>query len=49
MTEHDRDQVWKYAENSLTWSGWGSPIGLGFFIIALGVVALLCRYAWVLH
>jgi len=49
MSEHNNDEVWKYAEKSLTWSGWGSPIGLGLFVVALAVAVLLCRYAWVLR
>ncbi|HMF24854.1 MAG TPA: hypothetical protein VKG24_22395 [Pseudolabrys sp.] len=49
MGEHENDGAWKYAEKSLAWSGWGSPIGLGFFIIALGLVAVLVRYAWAAH
>ena len=36
---------WKYAERSLAWHGWGSPVGLGFVLIALGVAAVLVRLA----
>ena len=49
MTGNEKEDGWKYVEKSLEWSGWGSPIGLGFFIVAIGVVAVLIRYAWVLH
>ncbi|QMV03766.1 hypothetical protein GHV40_20745 [Devosia sp. D6-9] len=40
-----RDDEWKYAEKALTWYGWGSPVGLGFALVALGVAALLARFA----
>ena len=29
----------------LGWWGWASPIGLGLFLIALGVAAILIRFA----
>jgi hypothetical protein len=38
-------EEWKYAEKSLTWYGWGSPIGLGAFLIAIGVFLLLIYHA----
>ncbi|MCX8570296.1 MULTISPECIES: hypothetical protein [Hyphomicrobiales] len=49
-TEHHavpmtRDEEWKYAERSMSWDGWGSPIGLGFMLIALGIASLLLRFA----
>lgn len=40
-----RDEEWKYAERSLAWYGWGSPVGLGFVLVAIGVTALLVRMA----
>ena len=49
MTDNEKEDTWKYAEKSLAWSGWGSPVGLGFFTVAIGVAAVLIRYAWVLH
>jgi hypothetical protein len=36
---------WKYAEKALTWYGWGSPVGLGLFLVALAATAALIRYA----
>jgi len=39
------EDEWKYAERSLAWHGWGSPVGLGFILIALGVTAVLIRVA----
>jgi hypothetical protein len=49
MTDREKEDAWKYAEISLIWSGCGSPIGLGFFIVAIGVTTALIRYVWVLH
>jgi hypothetical protein len=48
--EHNKDRLspaeeWKYAERSLAWHGWGSPVGLGFVLVALGVTAVLVRFA----
>ena len=43
-TEANNDQ-WKYAEKAMAWHGWGSPVGLGLFIIALAASALLVRFA----
>ena len=38
----DKDEGWKYAEKAMSWYGWGSPVGLGAFILAIGgVIALL--------
>jgi hypothetical protein len=36
---------WKYAERSMAWHGWGSPVGLGIMLISLGVTAVLVRVA----
>jgi hypothetical protein len=38
-------EEWKYAERSLAWHGWGSPVGLGIMLISLGVTAVLVRIA----
>ena len=34
-----------YAEQSMTWYGWGSPIGLGAFFISLGAFIVLLSHA----
>jgi hypothetical protein len=39
------DQQARYAELSMRWHGWGSPVGLGLFLLALGGVAVLVRTA----
>ena len=38
-------EEWKYVEKAMTWSGWGSPVGAGIFLVSLGVAALLIRFA----
>ncbi|PSJ57373.1 hypothetical protein C7I85_22560 [Mesorhizobium soli] len=40
-----REEEWEYAERTMAWYGWGSPIGLGFGLLALGVSAVLVRMA----
>jgi hypothetical protein len=42
-------ESWKYAEKSMTWYGWGSPVGLGLFIISTGVFILLLHYAGIVR
>src|SRR5262245_17247473 len=27
------EETWKYAERSMAWHGWGSPVGLGFMVV----------------
>jgi hypothetical protein len=39
--------TWKYAEKTLTWHGWGSPVGLGLFIVAIGAFVALLHVAGV--
>jgi hypothetical protein len=50
MSMTDRKQLspeeqWRYAEPSLRWHGWGSPVGLGIVLVSLGLAALLVRLA----
>jgi hypothetical protein len=40
-----REQEWRYAKEALTWYGWGSPIGLGFGLLCIGIAAALIRLA----
>jgi len=42
--EPSREQ-WKYAEQAMRWHGWGSPVGLGLFLVGLAAAALLVRLA----
>ena len=30
-----------------SWFSWGSPVGLGLFFIAIGILAILLRYAFI--
>jgi hypothetical protein len=39
----------RLAETAMRWSGWGSPVGLGVFLLCLSGCVLLLRFAWVLH
>ena len=39
------EQEWKYAQSAMNWYGWGSPIGLGIFLISLAATALVVRLA----
>lgn len=43
---HDKD--WKYAEKALTWYGWGSPVGVGLFIVSIGAFLMLIHHAGIL-
>lgn len=43
MDKHDSDQDYRYAKLALTWSGWGSPVGLGIGLMSVGV------FLWLLH
>jgi hypothetical protein len=44
-TQMDPQDTWKYAKQAMAWYGWGSPIGLGAFVVAAGLAAALVRYA----
>ena len=43
-TEHQNLDSW-YAEKSMTWYGWGSPVGLGLFFVAIAACILLLSHA----
>jgi hypothetical protein len=49
---HDVDaydgEAWRYASNAMTWYGWGSPVGVGLFIISIGAFLVLVHVAGVL-
>ena len=36
---------WKYASKAMAWYGWGSPVGLGLFLVCAGILAVLVRMA----
>jgi hypothetical protein len=37
---------WKYASKAMSWYGWGSPVGLGLFLVGLGLFLVLARRAF---
>ena len=37
------DTQWRYSQLAMSWSGWGSPVGAGIFVVALAAAALLIR------
>jgi hypothetical protein len=41
----NQEEEWKYASKAMAWYGWGSPIGLGVFLVCLAAVAVLVRFA----
>ena len=41
-------EAWIYAEKTLTWHGWGSPVGLGLFIVAIRAFVALLHVAGVI-
>ena len=40
--------AWRYASKAMTWYGWGSPVGVGLFIISIGAFLVLVHIAGVL-
>ena len=42
---HDRTDD-RYAELSMQWYGWGSPIGLGIGLVLIGSFIALLALAW---
>jgi hypothetical protein len=47
MSAIQRTEVdeWKYAEKAMTWYGWGSPVGLGLFLVAIAGSVVLLSHA----
>lgn len=41
----DKKEELKYAQTAMQWYGWGSPIGLGLFLVLLALVALITTIA----
>jgi hypothetical protein len=40
------EEEWKYAETALRWHGWGSPVGLGLFVLAVAGAVAMIRWAF---
>jgi hypothetical protein len=43
MREQEVDPM---ASRALSWYGWGSPVGLGLFVLLLSASAALIRFAF---
>ena len=42
-------ETWKYAQKAMSWYGWGSPVGLGLLIVAIGACVALLHVAGVMR
>jgi hypothetical protein len=42
-TRRTEQKIDPYAEKAMSWSGWGSPVGLGLFVL------LICASIYLLH
>ena len=45
QSQMSREEEMRFAERSMEWYGWGSPIGMGAMIVALATAAVLLRLA----
>jgi hypothetical protein len=48
QTRNDAE-TWKYAQKAMSWYGWGSPVGLGLLIVAIGASVVLLHVAGVIR
>lgn len=46
--KQDPETMARYAEAAMRWSGWGSPIGLGFLLGSIGFFLLCLHWAGIL-
>ena len=42
-------EAWKYSEKAMSWYGWGSPVGISVFLVAIGTFLLLIHEAGILR
>ena len=42
-------ETWKYSEKAMSWYGWGSPVGISVFLVAIGTFLLLIHEAGILR
>ena len=42
------EQAFRYAEKSLAWYGWGSPVGLSILLVSIGILCVCLRQAQLL-
>jgi hypothetical protein len=47
--QHTEVDAWKYAQKTMSWYGWGSPVGLGLFVLSIGGFVLLLHQAGILR
>lgn len=40
----DKQNELQLAQSAMKWHGWGSPVGLGIFIVSLALTALIVAY-----
>ncbi|WP_162839667.1 hypothetical protein [Mesorhizobium sp. 1M-11] len=45
QSQMSREEEMRFAERSMEWHGWGSPIGMGVMIVSLAIAAVLLRIA----
>jgi hypothetical protein len=45
----NNEEAWKYAQKAMSWYGWGSPVGLGLLIVAIGAFVALLHVAGVIR
>jgi hypothetical protein len=48
QNELSKEETFKYAQMSMTWYGWGSPVGLSIAILSVGAFLLCLKYAGLL-
>src|SRR5262249_7067367 len=41
----NNEEAWKYEQQAMSWYGWGSPVGLGLLIVAIGAFVVLLHVA----
>ena len=43
--ELNKEETWRYAEKAMSWYGWGSPTGLGAFVLTIAAAIYLLHLA----
>jgi len=46
---HTEAEAWKCSEKAMSWYGWGSPVGISVFLVAIGTFLLLIHAAGILR
>jgi hypothetical protein len=42
----ERLQGMQYGQEAMKWYGWGSPIGLSVFLVAMAAIVIACKLAF---